>query len=116
MHRVKEVHTAEVFRALQAICQLANRNGRGVRRQNGIRAHFIFHFCQNGFLHFRVFNYRFNDHIDTLKASVIQRRMNGGNHARQFHAVNFAALKLFVQQFAGFVNAQFQRLLVNILH
>ncbi|MNW15133.1 hypothetical protein D3C71_2135490 [compost metagenome] len=77
MDRVKEVHATEVFRALQNACQFANRNGRGIGRQNRIRAHFLFRFCQYRFFHFRVFDDRFNDDVHAVKTGVLQRWLNG---------------------------------------
>ena len=103
---VKEVHPTEVFRALERAGQLVDWDGRGIRRQYGVRAYLIFGFRQYRFFHFRVFHDRFNHHVHTLKTAIVEGWMNSGNHARHFQTVNFAALKLFVQQFGRFGHAQ----------
>ena len=96
VHRVKEVHTAEVFRALQYAGQLADGNGGGIRSQHGIRADFVFRFRQHRFFHFRILNNGFDHDVHAFKAGVIQGWLNSRNDASHLETVDFAALKLFI--------------------
>ena len=116
MHRVEEVHAAEVFRTRQHAGQLANRDGRGIGCENGVRAHFRFGFGQYRFFDFRVFHHRFNHHVHAFKPGVVEGRMNRADHARELQTVDFAALQLFVKQLTGLVHPKGEGLLVNVFH
>ena len=116
VHRVKEVHPAEVFRTLQHARQFADRNGGGVRGQHGFRTHLVFGFGQHRFFHFRVLDDRFNHHVHTVETAVFQHWLDGGDHACKLQTINFAALKLFIQQLGRFGHAQRQGFLVDVLH
>ncbi len=116
VHRVKEVHTAEVFRTLEDAGQFADRDGGGVGGQHRIRAYLVFRLCQYRFFHFRVFDHRFDNHVHAIEPAVFQGWVNSRDHAGELQAVDLAAFELFIQQFGRFGHAQGQRLLANVFH
>ena len=97
VHRVKEVHPTEVFRTLKRAGQFVDWDGGSIRSQYGVRANLIFGFRQYRFFHFWVFYDRFNYHVHAFETAIVEGGVNGGNNARHFQTVNFAALQLFVQ-------------------
>ncbi len=87
---------------------MINRNGRGVRRQNGVLTDQGFHFRQHGGFDFRVLDNRFDDHLRAFDTSVVQRRLNGRQHLCHFQAIQLAAFQLLIEQLGRFAHAQRQ--------
>ena len=116
MHRVEEVHAAEVLRALQPLGQQGDGNGGGVAGEHGVFADDPFHFAQYGSLHFRVFNHGFDHDVHMLDVVIAEGRSDGGEHLAHLDSIDAALFELAVEQLGGFAHAKCQRLLVDVLH
>src|SRR5690606_37219788 len=77
VHRVEEVHAAEVFRTLERLGQQADGDGRGVRGDDRIITHQTFDFGQYRLLDLRVFDNGFDDDVDVTEVTVRHGRANG---------------------------------------
>ncbi len=116
VHRVEEVHAAEVLRALQSLGQQRDGDGGGVAGEHGVFADHAFHFTQYGGLHFRVLDHGFDHDVHAFDVVIAEGRSDGREHLAHLDAIDAALLELAVEQLGGFAHAKCQSLLVDILH
>ncbi len=116
MHRVEEVHAAEVFRLLQGFRQAGDGNGGGVGREHRVVTQHFFGFRQHGLLDLRVLDHRLDDHVDVGEVAVAQGGANHGQGLAHFGGVHLAFADALGEQLGGFVHAQVQGVRLDVLH
>ena len=116
VHRVEEVHAAEVLRALQSLGQQGDGDGGGVAGEHGVFADDPFHFAQYGGFHLGILDHGFDHDVHMLDVVIAEGRSDGREHLAHLDAIDAALLELAVEQLGGFAHAKCQRLLVDVLH
>ncbi|MCY1503506.1 hypothetical protein D9M68_376330 [compost metagenome] len=116
MHRVEEVHAAEIFRTLERLGQQADGNGRGVGGEDRILLHHAFHFGQHGLLDLRVLDHGLDHDVDIGEIAVGQGRTDGVEGLGHLGGRQLAAGNALVQQLAGLAQAELDGFLADVLH
>src|SRR5690606_17251702 len=116
VHRVEEVHAAEVFRTLERLGQQADGDGRGVGGDDRVFTHQAFHFGQHSLLDLRILDHGLDDDVDVAAITIGSGRANrieGFGHLRRGHATLLDAL---AEQLGRLVQAHLDAFLADILH
>lgn len=110
------MHAAEVFRTLQVLRQQIDRNRRGVGGQDSVLTNRIFGFTKNRVFHIRILNHGFYNQVDVLEVTVVQGRRDAVKHVSHLIGLHLALLDPFGQKLLGFLQAQGDTVLVDVLH
>ena len=116
VHRVEEVHPAEILGALQGLGQAGDRNGRGVGRQDRVLLDVGFQLRQHGLLDLLVFDDRLDHDVDGAEVAVGQGGRDHRDDLGHLRRVDLSALELLAQQFLRLAHAEFERLVGDVLH
>ena len=96
--------------------QCANRNRRGIRRQDCARFAGGFHLGKYGFLNFFVFNNGLDNNVYFAKVSIRERRSNTPKGLSKLGGIDFLSFELLPQKFIRFRQSKVERGFVDILH
>ncbi|MNC23885.1 hypothetical protein D3C75_719220 [compost metagenome] len=115
VHRVEEVHAAEVFRPLQRRCQQIDRNGRGVGGQDGVRPDLPLHLGEHRLLDLGVLDHRLDHQVDLGEIAVRQRRADRVERLGHLRRGQAALLHPIAEQLGRFVEAELDGFLADVL-
>ncbi len=116
MHRIEEVHTAEVLGTLQVLGQPGDRDGRGVGRQDGVVAHLLLDLAEHRALDLGVLDHRLDHQVDVVEVAVGQRRTNVGELLGHAFDGQLAAGGLLAKQLACLLEAELDGVFLDVLH
>jgi len=116
VHRVEEVHAAEVFRTLERLGQVADGDGGRVGRDDRVFTDVAFHLGQHGVLDLRVLDHGFDDDVDVAEIAIGHGRTDGVERLSHLLRRQTAFLDTLAEQLGGFVQAHLDTLFTDILH
>ncbi|CRR83940.1 hypothetical protein PAERUG_P48_London_17_VIM_2_01_13_02338 [Pseudomonas aeruginosa] len=116
VHRVEEMHAAEVFRTLQRLGQQADGDGRGVGGDDRVFLHRAFHFGEHGLLDLGVLDDGFDDDVDVAEVAIGHGRTDAIERLGHLRRGQATLLDALAEQLGGLVQAHLDTLFADILH